>query len=158
MWALSWQRQGGGCLTSESFSVELPFFPLVVCHSFSKQPYSPQARGSCIQVRNCKRIYLIRLLCFDSFGSVTVSHTKHASLNPFRSALMVFSRPLLISPAPSGLLLHIFTIWEFIQSPSHFATFRYMNYRSTVGLGCSRGCLLWSSVWWTDVYSLSNIA
>ena len=67
-----------------------------------------QLHRACIQVTNCKRIYPIRLLCFDSFGSVTVSlvtvsHTRHSSRNPFRSALVVFSRPRLISPAPSGL-------------------------------------------------------
>ena len=82
----------------------------------------------CIQVRNCKRIYLIRLLWFDSFGSVTVSlvtvsHTKHGSLNPFRSALMVFSRQRLISPAPSSLLLTlIFRRCEYVNLSNHRLT------------------------------------
>ena len=72
--------------------------------------------NNCIQVRNCKRICLIHLLCFDSFGSVTVSlvtvsHTKYGSLNPFRSALMVFSRQRLISAAPTSLLLTLL-FWE----------------------------------------------
>ena len=99
--------------------------------------WSNTQRRECIQVRNCKRIYLICLLCFDSFGSVTVSlvtvsHTKHGFLNPFRSALTVFSCFCSLK-CPLGygftLLFCEVRICEFIQSPSHLATFHYMNYR-----------------------------
>ena len=44
----------------------------------------------CIQVRNCKRIYLIRLLCLDSFGSVSQSYQTQPNTAPSTALDLLF--------------------------------------------------------------------